>query len=41
VRSNVLDIARARDVLGWAPRTEWMDGLQITADWIRAAYDFA
>jgi UDP-glucose 4-epimerase len=41
VRSNVLDIARARDVLGWAPRTEWMAGLQITAEWIRATYGFA
>jgi UDP-glucose 4-epimerase len=41
VRSNVLDIARARHVLGWAPQTEWMAGLQITAEWIRATYGFA
>jgi UDP-glucose 4-epimerase len=38
VPSNVLDIALARQELGWAPRTEWMTGLQLTADWIRASY---
>ena len=38
VPANVLDIARAREALGWEPRTEWMDGLRATAEWIRAAY---
>ncbi len=38
VPSNVLDISLARNELGWEPRTEWITGLQLTADWIRASY---
>ena len=34
VPANVLDITRIRAALGWTPRTEWMDGLRRTADWI-------
>jgi UDP-glucose 4-epimerase len=37
VPSNVLDISLARSELDWEPRTEWITGLQITADWIREA----
>jgi len=32
---NVLDVSRIRRVLGWAPRTAWLDGLRDTADWLR------
>jgi UDP-glucose 4-epimerase len=32
---NVLDIARIRRVLGWAPRIDWHEGLRDAADWIR------
>jgi UDP-glucose 4-epimerase len=32
---NVLDTTRIHRVLGWAPRVEWMAGLQGTADWLR------
>lgn len=38
VPANVLDITRARAALGWEPRTEWIAGLRLTADWIRATY---
>lgn len=33
VRRNVLDIGRARQELGWAPRTGLEEGLAKTADW--------
>ena len=33
---NVLDIALIGRELGWSPRTLWMEGLKLTADWIRA-----
>jgi UDP-glucose 4-epimerase len=29
-RSNILDPAKARDLLGWAPKTDFMDGLRMT-----------
>ncbi len=32
---NVLDISRARDVLGWQPRVSFRDGLGRTLDWMR------
>jgi UDP-glucose 4-epimerase len=35
---NVLDISRARQALGWTPRTQWEEGLRRTADWIARAY---
>jgi UDP-glucose 4-epimerase len=38
VPSNVLDTSLARNELNWEPRTEWITGLQLTADWIRATY---
>ena len=38
VPANVLDISRAREALGWQPRTEWMDGLRLTAAWIADAF---
>ena len=34
---NVLDIARAHQELGWAPRTGWMDGLAGTLRWLRGS----
>jgi UDP-glucose 4-epimerase len=37
VPANVLDIARAREALGWAPETEWLTGLRLTAAWIAAS----
>jgi UDP-glucose 4-epimerase len=30
-----LDASRARDVLGWAPRVAFRDGLQRTVEWSR------
>jgi UDP-glucose 4-epimerase len=36
---NVLDITLIRRELGWSPRTDWRDGLQQTADWIRTIQD--
>jgi nucleoside-diphosphate-sugar epimerase len=30
---NVLAIQRARDVLGWAPRTDMRQGLEATLGW--------
>lgn len=33
---NVLDITRAREVLGWAPRTPFKVGLQRTLQWLSA-----
>ena len=35
VRRNVLDVAKAKEVLGWAPRTELADGLVSTVDFFR------
>lgn len=32
---NVLDIARIRRVLGWAPRIDWQEGLGDTALWLQ------
>lgn len=37
VPRSVLDIARARDVLGWAPETPLADGLAATWDWVRSS----
>ena len=37
VPRNVLDITRARDVLGWSPRVSLDAGLAATLDWARAA----
>lgn len=33
---NVLDIARARDQLGWQPETSFEEGLKRTSAWLRA-----
>ncbi|CAO3439722.1 NAD-dependent epimerase/dehydratase family protein [Azospirillum doebereinerae] len=33
---NVLDIGLIREEMGWAPRTDWMEGLRATVDWIWA-----
>lgn len=35
VRSNVLDISRARQELGWAPKVPLREGLSKTWEWIR------
>ncbi len=35
VRRNVLDVSKAQEVLGWAPRTELADGLVSTVDFFR------
>lgn len=35
VPSNVLDISRARELLGWAPQVSFADGLARTAAWLR------
>ena len=34
VRSNVLDIRRAREYLGWSPQISLEDGLRRTLDWL-------
>ena len=41
VPSNVLDISRARDLLGWAPATPFSEGLARTLRWLReeSSYD--
>lgn len=36
VPANVLDIARAREGLGWRPRTALEDGIACTWDWIKS-----
>ena len=36
--ANILDIRAAAATLGWAPHTDWMDGLAATRDWIAATY---
>ncbi|MEA2905395.1 MAG: UDP-glucose 4-epimerase [Alphaproteobacteria bacterium] len=33
VPSNVLDIRRIREEVGWQPEIEWMDGLRKTMEW--------
>jgi UDP-glucose 4-epimerase len=38
VPRNVLDIARARSVLGWAPKTPFDVGLMRTVEWLREQY---
>lgn len=38
VPANVLDIALAREELGWQPRTSLVEGVRRTADWIKAGY---
>lgn len=35
VPSNVLDISKARELLGWTPQLSFADGLARTANWIR------
>ena len=35
VRRNVLDIRRARRVLGWAPRIRLDEGLDRTVSWFK------
>jgi UDP-glucose 4-epimerase len=34
---NVLDIALIGRELGWSPRSDWMEALKLTVDWMRAA----
>jgi UDP-glucose 4-epimerase len=34
VPANVLDIGLIHRELGWMPRTQWMQGLQLTAEWM-------
>jgi len=36
VSENVLDVSRAREELGWESRTDLVEGLTRTWDWIRA-----
>ena len=38
VPASVLDITRAGQELHWSPRTEWIEGLRRTADWVRAEF---
>ena len=37
---NVLNSDRAQHCLNWAPRSEWMSSLRVTADWIEKAYSY-
>jgi len=37
VPANVLDVALIRREFGWIARTEWMQGLHATAEWIASA----
>ncbi|WP_423391616.1 NAD-dependent epimerase/dehydratase family protein [Burkholderia sp. LMG 21824] len=39
VPMNVLDIRRARDYLGWTPRTDWQSALVTTYRWLCGALD--
>lgn len=39
VPSNILDIRRAAALLEWQPRTNFSEGLQLTAKWIESAGD--
>jgi UDP-glucose 4-epimerase len=32
---NVLDVSRARNLLGWAPKIDFRSGAQLSADWIQ------
>jgi UDP-glucose 4-epimerase len=36
---NVLDIALIGREFGWSPRTDWREGLRLTAEWIRTVRD--
>jgi UDP-glucose 4-epimerase len=36
---NVLNIALIQREFGWSPRTDWRQGLRLTADWIRSVQD--
>lgn len=36
---NVLDVTKAKQLLGWTPKTSLADGLQRTIDWIRKTED--
>ena len=38
VPTNVLDISRIQQTLGWSPRTDWMDGLHRTATWVAKTF---
>ena len=38
VPANVLDITRITQAVGWTPRTDWLEGLRLTADWIARAF---
>jgi UDP-glucose 4-epimerase len=35
VPANVLDVARAREELGWSPTTDLAEGIERTGHWIR------
>lgn len=39
VPANVLDISLIGQEFGWRPKQDWMDGLQITADWMQSVID--
>lgn len=36
VPANVLDITRIQGATGWSPAVEWIEGLRLTADWLRS-----
>lgn len=38
VPANVLDISRARELLGWTPTTELVDGLACTWNWVQETF---
>jgi UDP-glucose 4-epimerase len=38
VPANILDISTTQRALGWAPRTDWMEGLRRSAAWIAVNY---
>jgi UDP-glucose 4-epimerase len=35
VPANILDVSLIGRELGWAARTDWLEGLRGTADWLR------
>jgi UDP-glucose 4-epimerase len=37
---SVLDIQLIKREMGWMPRTDWIEGLQKTADWVRHNHQF-